>query len=388
MTGSGPLAGVRIVELVGIGPAPFAAMMLADMGAEVLRIHPVKARGTVGNLNSASDVLARNRLSIGLDLKSDAGRACLLDLVSQADGMMEGFRPGVMERLGLGPDICLERNPALVFGRMTGWGQDGPLAPRAGHDINYIALTGILNGLGTPEKPVVPLNLIGDFGGGGMLLAFGMVCAILSARTSGRGQVVDAAMVDGAAALSAMIHGMRAGGWWPGGRAENMLDGGAFYYGVYACADGRHLAIGAIEPQFLATLLTTLGLDPADFQPQDDRSLWPGFRARLEEIIASRTRDEWATIFEGLDACVSPILDWDEAMDHPHNRARGTFIEVEGVPQPAPAPRFSGTPAAPPRPPSPPDRDPDQALAGWGIDADRVRSLIADGALKGPASSE
>ncbi len=341
----GALAGIRIVEVAGIGPGPFAAMMLADHGAEVVRVLPPRGRPGIGATDAPEEVLARSRTSLVLDLKTEEGRALLLDLVAGADGLIEGFRPGVMERLGLGPEVCQARNPRLVYGRMTGWGQAGPLAPRAGHDLNYIALTGVLSAIGPAETPVVPLNLIGDFGGGGMLLAFGMLAGLLSARTTGAGQVVDAAMVDGAALLSAMIHGFRAAGAWPGGRAGNMLDGGAFYYGLYRCADGGFVAVGAIEPPFLAALLAGLGLDPADFIDRENRDCWPALRARLAAVFATRPRDHWAARFAGSDACVTAVLDWDEAPADPHLAARGTFCRVADVVQPAPAPRFSATPA-------------------------------------------
>jgi alpha-methylacyl-CoA racemase len=362
---TGALAGLRVIELAGIGPAPFAAMMLADHGAEVLRVHPPARRAGVASMNGPADVLARGRASVALDLKSGAGREMLLDLVAEADGLIEGFRPGVTERLGLGPEPCLARNPRLVYGRMTGWGQDGPLAARAGHDINYVSITGLLGAIGPAERPVVPLNMIGDFGGGGMVLAFGMLAGLLSAARTGQGQVVDAAMTDGAALLSAMIHGFRAVGAWTGRRESNMIDGGAFYYGIYPCADGEFVAVGAIEPQFLAALLSGLGLDPARFQPQDDRARWPDWRAEIEAAFRARPRVHWLSVFEGTDACVTPVLDWEAALTHPHNRARDTFIEVGGIPQPAPAPRFSATPAPRPAPPEQVESDPAQILARW-----------------------
>lgn len=377
----GALAGLRIVEFVGIGPAPFAAMMLADHGAEVLRLHPLRPRSGVATIDTPADVLARGRASVALDLKAAEGRALALDLVAGAEGLIEGFRPGVMERLGLGPEPCLGRNPQLAYGRMTGWGQDGPLAARAGHDINYVALTGVLGAIGPAERPVPPLNLVGDFGGGGMLLAFGMLAAVLSARATGRGQVVDAAMTDGAALLSAMVHGFRAGGAWDGARGSNMLDGGAFYYGTYACADGGFVAVGAIEPQFLGRMLALLGLDPGAFAPQEDRARWPLFRARLAAAFARQPRDHWAALFAGEDACVTPVLDWDEAVAHPHNRARGTFAEAGGIVQPAPAPRFSATPAPAPLPPSPPGPDAAAVLVRWGIAPARAEALLGSGVL-------
>jgi alpha-methylacyl-CoA racemase len=336
----------------------------------------------VATLNTPADVLARGRPSVAVDLKAPAGRALVLDLVAGADALIEGFRPGVAERLGLGPGPCLARNPRLAYGRMTGWGQDGPLAPRAGHDINYLALTGVLGAIGPAARPVPPLNLVADFGGGGLVLAFGLLAAVLSARTTGRGQVVDAAMVDGAALLAAMIHGFRAGGAWPGGREANLLDGGAPFYGTYACADGRFVAVGAIEPAFHAVLMRGLGLDPAEF-PQDEPALWPGQRARLAAVFATRPRDAWAALFEGTDACLTPVLDWDEAADHPHNRARGTMAAPGGVPQPMPAPRFSATPAPQPRPPSPPGPAAAATLGAWGIDPGLTADLIAHGVVVG-----
>ena len=378
---TGALAGLRFVELVGLGPAPFAAMMLADHGAEVLRIHPIKPREAVATINTPADVLARGRRSIALDLKHPEGRGTLLRLVERADGLIEGFRPGVTERLGIGPEDCLTRNPALAYGRMTGWGQSGPLAGRAGHDINYIALSGVLGAIGPAERPVPPMNLVGDFGGGGMLLAFGMLAAVLSARTTGQGQVVDAAMTDGSALLSAMIHGFRAGGAWPGERAQNFLDGGAFYYGTYACSCGGFVAVGSIETQFLAQLIAGLGLNPSDFAPSDDPKLWPGMRSRIAAEFEKQPRDHWTNVFEGTDACVTPVLDWDEALHHPHNTARQTFIEINGVPQPAPAPRYSRTPAAIPEGPDLPVGRPMETLLGWGFDEGEIETLAEIGAL-------
>lgn len=342
---AGPLAGLKVVEMVGLGPAPFCGMLLADMGADVIRIdRPHKS--TPG---TSTDVLARGRPTLGVDMKQPGATEATLALIDRADALIEGFRPGVMDKLGLGPDVCLERQPALVYGRMTGWGQHGPLAGAAGHDINYIALTGALHAIGERDgAPTVPLNYIGDFGGGGMLLAFGVMAALYEARTSGRGQVVDAAMTDGSALLSAMMYGWKASGMWSNRRGENMLDGGAHFYGTYACADGRYLSVGAIEPQFYAELLARAGIDDPAFEPQMDVREWPALKERLAAIFKRRTRDEWCALLEGSDACVAPVLDWDEAPAHPHNRARGTFIDVDGAVQPAPAPRFSRTPADPP----------------------------------------
>ncbi|MBF9033550.1 CoA transferase [Rhodobacterales bacterium HKCCE2091] len=377
---AGALTGLRVLEIVGVGPGPFAAMMLADHGAEVLRIHPPRSRAPLASLDGPADVLARSRPSIALDLKAPEGRAALVTLAACAEALIEGFRPGVAERLGIGPAECHAVNPALVYGRMTGWGQDGPLAETAGHDINYVALTGALHAIGSADKPEPPLNLLGDFGGGGLVLAFGMLAAILSARATGRGQVVDTAMTDGVALLSAMIHGLRAGGEWPGGRGDNLLDGGAPFYGTYACADGRFVAVGAIEPPFFAALCDGLGLDPAGFEPRLDRALWPGHRARIAAAFATAPRDHWARVFHGTDACVTPVLDWDEAIGHPHNRARGTFAAPGGIPQPAPAPRLSATPAAAPRPPERPAANGD-LLAAWGLDPDRQAALRRAGIL-------
>jgi alpha-methylacyl-CoA racemase len=345
VTRSGPLAGVRVIELGGIGPGPFAGMVLADLGADVIRVDRPGDESV-----RLHPVLLRNRRSITVDLKQPEGVATVLDLIAVADACFEGFRPGVAERLGLGPQECLARNPRLVYGRMTGWGQDGPLAQTAGHDINYIALTGALSAIGTPEDPVVPLNLVGDFGGGGLLLALGMVSALLHAKTTGQGQVVDAAMTDGAAVLLSMQHGLLAAGLWHEGRASNLLDGGAPFYRVYRCADGGHVAVGAIEPQFYAALLNGLGLtEDRDFAHQLDRFAWPRMRERLAGIFATRGRDEWAEVFAGTDACVTPVLSLTEAPQHPHNSARGTFADGQML-QANPAPRFSATPLGPPVP--------------------------------------
>jgi alpha-methylacyl-CoA racemase len=341
----GPLTGISVVEVTGLGPAPFCAMMLGDMGADVVRIDRPgrpEARGP------RDELLVRNRKrTVTLDLKAPAGVAAALELIGDADALIEGFRPGVMERLGLGPDVCAARNPRLVYGRMTGYGQDGPLSAEAGHDINYIALSGALHAIGTSDAgPVIPLNLIGDFGGGGMLLAFGIVCALLEARRSGRGQVVDAAMTDGAALLMAMTYALKDGGEWTNRRADNLLDGGAPHYNVYRCADDKWLALGALEPQFYAALLDGLGIDDPAFRPLPPRSSWSALRARIAGVVMTRTRDEWCAAFAGTDACVGPVLDLDEAPLHPHNAARETFVRRDGVtqPAPAPAPRFSPLP--------------------------------------------
>ena len=332
---SRPLAGLRVIEMAGIGPGPFCGMLLADMGAEVLRIERPGAPP-----GRPSDVTARGKRAMALDLKDAAAVTEMLDMVATADALIEGFRPGVMERLGLGPMECQARNPRLVYGRMTGWGQTGPLAALAGHDINYIAISGALDAIGPAAAPVPPLNLVGDYGGGGMLLAMGLLAALLHAQRTGEGQVVDAAMSDGAALLMAPLYGMRAAGRWSAPRGGNLLDGGAPFYGTYACADGKFLAVGPIEPQFFAIFIQGLGLDEADFAQRGVAAAWPGLRARIAAALLTRRRDEWATVFEGSDACVAPVLTMDEAPGHPHNVARGTFLTIDGVVQPAPAPRF------------------------------------------------
>lgn len=337
---SGPLSGVRIVEFAGIGPGPFACMMLADMGAEVVTLDRVGARK---NLKS---VAGRGRKVVELDLKDKAAIAQVLDLLGQADALIEGFRPGVMERLGLGPDVVMARNPRLVFGRMTGWGQEGPLAQAAGHDINYISVTGALAAIGTKDKPVPPLNLVGDFGGGALYLVVGVLAALLEAKKSGKGQVVDAAMCDGAASLMSMFFDMVAAGRWTEGREGNFLDGGAHFYGVYECACGNFISIGSIEPQFYALLRRHAGLSDAEFDPQMDRKAWPSLRQRLADVFKTKTRKEWCKIMEGTDVCFAPVLTMSEAPEHPHMAARKIFVSRHGVTQPAPAPRFSRTPSA------------------------------------------
>jgi alpha-methylacyl-CoA racemase len=375
----GPLRGLKIIEIAGIGPGPFAGMMLSDMGAEVLRV----ARPTQGGWgNNALDLLNRGRRSMAADLKHPEARALILDLVAHADGMFEGFRPGVMERLGLGPEPCLERNPRLVYGRMTGFGQDGPLARAAGHDLNYIALAGALEHMGRRgQPPTPPLNLVGDFGGGGLMLAFGMVCALLERERSGRGQVVDAAMVDGTATLMTIFHATIAAGAWSPERGTNLLDSGAHFYDVYETADGKYVSIASIEPQFYAELCHRLQIDPASLPPQMDRESWPAAKERLAAIFRTKTRDEWCAQFEGSDACFAPVLSMSEAPDHPHNRARGTFVEVEGVVQPRPAPRFSRTDSGISRPPVAPGADTDEVLRDWGIARERIEALRRAGAI-------
>lgn len=335
---AGPLAGWKLLEFAGIGPGPFCAMLLGDLGADVIRL------ARPGSEPDPRDVTTRNRRTVAIDLRADRAAEQVLRLVATADCLVEGFRPGVMEKLGLGPAECLAANPRLVYGRMTGWGQHGPLAHAAGHDINYIAVTGALHAIGRAGgTPPPPLNLVGDFGGGGMLLAVGLLAALLEAGRSGRGQVVDAAMTDGTALLSAFTYGMKALGQWTNRRAENLLDGGAHFYDTYACADGKYVAIGAIEPQFYAELRQRCGIDDPLFDRQMDAARWPLLKLRLADIFRTRTRDEWCEILEGTDACFAPVLDWDEAPLHRHNAARGTYVTLGGVTQPAPAPRFSRT---------------------------------------------
>ena len=370
----GPLHGVRVIELESLAPAPFGCMVLADLGADVLRVDRPGAGGHP--VVQPSDPLVRGRRSIRLNLKDPAGLAVLLRLVEGADVLVEGYRPGVAERLGFGPEVCLERNPRLVYARMTGWGQHGPLAGAAGHDIDYIAVAGSLDPIGRAgERPVPPLNLLGDFGGGGMLLAVGVLAALLERERSGRGQVVDAAMVDGSALLATFIHGLRAAGAWQDQRGSNLLDGGAPFYDTYQTADGKFIAVGALESKFYAELLDRLGLDAAELPAQLDRSGWPVLRERLTAAFAQRTQAEWVAVFDGSDACVTPVLSMADAPGHPHNLARGTFIEVGGVCQPAPAPRFSRTPAAVPDPPPVPGSDTEAVLASLGYSPAEITAL-------------
>ena len=378
----GALDGVRVIELAGIGPGPFCGMMLADMGADVVRIDRAGAVSGGDPANPPANVNARGRRSIGVDLKSDEGRDLVLRMVADADVVFEGFRPGVAERLGIGPEDCMARNPAIVYGRMTGWGQDGPYAQTAGHDINYIALAGALAHMGRDDTgPVPPLNLVGDFGGGGMYLAFGIVCALLSARSTGEGQVVDAAMVDGAASLMSFFYGMLHTGFASERRGENMLDTGAHFYDVYECADGEYISIGSIEPQFYAELIEKLGLDPDDFADQHDRSRWPELKAKVAAVVATRTRDEWDAVLEGSDVCYAPVLAVSEAIEHPHHVARGTFVESGGLRQPGPAPRLSGTPGSIRRPPPHEGQHTDELLDELGLGANEVAALRASGAV-------
>lgn len=383
----GPLSGYKIIEIAGIGPGPFAAMMLSDMGAEVIRVERVQAvRESAG---SNWDVMQRGRKNIAIDLKHIDGVEALLQLVEHADALIEGFRPGVMERLGVGPEVCLARNKKLVFGRMTGWGQDGPYANAAGHDINYIALAGALAHFGRAgEAPVPPLNMVGDFGGGGMLLAYGVVCALLEAQRSGAGQVVDAAMVDGSAILMSMFWGFKNIGLHDeNARGTNMLDTGAHFYDVYKCSDGKFVSIGSIEPQFYSQLLQLTGLaNDAEFASQQDRSMWPKLKQRLTEVFATKSQAEWCQIMEGTDVCFAPVLTMSEAAKHPHNVARQTFIEIDGVAQPAPAPRFSRTNATVSHGPVVAGENTHEVLQSWGVK--NVDDLIARGVVKQSAGGK
>jgi alpha-methylacyl-CoA racemase len=380
----GPLAGLRVVEIAGIGPGPFAGMMLADAGADVIRVDRADAGASVAGTGPL-DVVGRGRRSVALDLKRPEAVEVVLRLAERSDVLFEGFRPGVAERLGIGPEPCLARNPALVYGRMTGWGQDGPLAQAAGHDIAYIALAGALHLVGRPEEPPPPpVNVVGDYGGGGMLLAFGVVCAVLEARRTGRGQVVDAAIVDGTALLTSLFHGLRAAGRWTDARGAHLLDGGAPFYGSYECADGRFVAVGALEPKFSAELLDRLGISAEDDLRRRlyDPGAWPELRVRMAGVFRTRTRDEWCALLEGTDACFAPVLTLGEAPAHPHNTARGTFAEVAGVVQPAPAPRFSATPSAIAGVAPEPGADTDAILRECGYGDADVAALRAAGAVR------
>jgi alpha-methylacyl-CoA racemase len=364
---SGPLKDVKILEFTGIGPGPFACMLLSDMGADVVRIDRKGGHG-----GSKYDVMSRGRRSVALDLKHDADKQTALALIARADALVEGFRPGVMERLGLGPDAALARNPRLVYGRMTGWGQEGPLARAAGHDVNYIALSGALYAMGRADAPPAPpLNLVGDFGGGALYLAMGVCAALFEAQKSGQGQVIDCAMTDGAASLMAMFYGMRGAGMWTDQRDANLLDGGAPFYDVYECADGGYIALGAIEPHFYAALIDKLGLaGDAAFAAQMDRAAWPALSEKIAAAVKTKSREQWRTLLEGTDVCFAPVLSLAEAPAHPHNAARGAFVDIAGVVQPAAAPRFSRTPAAVQGPPTQPGADSDAVLAEWGVPLD------------------
>lgn len=378
----GVLSGYKVVEFAGIGPAPMCAMLLSDMGAEVLRIDRAEDANLGIPTEAKYGVLNRGRRSVAIDLKKKEGAEVALKLIEKADALIEGFRPGVMERLGLGPDVCLARNPRLVFGRMTGWGQDGPLAHAAGHDINYIALTGALHSIGRKgQAPVPPLNLVGDFGGGGVYLALGVVAGILETQKSGKGQVIDVAMTDGASSLMAAIYGLRAAGRWTDERGENILDTGSHYYDVYETSDKKYVSIGSIEPKFYADLLRLSGLQHEELPRQQDRQAWPALKERVAKIFKTKTREEWCTIMEGSDVCFAPVLNMQEAPNHPHNRQRGTFVEIDGVIQPAPAPRFARTPSAIQRPPAVPGEHTDEALRDWGLSAAELKQLHGNGTI-------
>ena len=378
----GPLEGVRVIEIAGIGPGPFAAMMLADMGAEVLRVVRTGTGGMSMAGNPRLDFFNRNKRCVALNLKDPRATELALRLIEGADAVLEGYRPGVMEKLGLGPEVCLGRNPRVVYGRMTGWGQDGPLANSAGHDINYVALTGALHAIGERGgKPVVPLNLVGDFGGGGMFLAYGMVCALLEAAKSGKGQVVDAAMVDGASTLMAMMYAAFQSGFWSNSRGSNMLDGGAHFYGVYETADGKYVSIGSIEPQFYALLLEKLGIDPESLPHQMDPRHWEALRDRFDVIFRTRSREQWCALMEGTDICFAPVLGLDEVAHHPHMVSRGNFLHDGDVWQPAPAPRFSRTHPAAPTEPVASGADTDATLAAVGLSAQEISELRAAGVV-------
>jgi len=381
---TGPLTGVKIIEVAGLGAVPYTAMMLSDMGADVIRVDRPGADRTPQARQAGKYALSRGRRSVTIDMKQEAGFEAFMRLVSQADGLVEGFRPGVAERLGFGPEACLDRNPRLVYGRMTGWGQHGPMAQMAGHDLNYLALTGALTLLQRGEgQPVTPPGLLADFGGGGLMLAFGIVCALLEARSSGRGQVVDGAMVDGVASLTTLIYAMTAQGRWaldqPG---TNFCDGGSPYYDSYQTSDGRWIAVAPIEPQFYRVMLDKLGLAADELPDRDDQANWPKLKELFASIFRTRTRDEWTEIFDGSDACVTPVLSFREAVSHPHNVARGTFTEAFSVTQPAPAPRFSRTPAAIQGNPPAPGAQSEQVLLDWGLPRSEVDALLASGSVQ------
>lgn len=382
---SGPLTGFRIIEMAGIGPGPFACMLLSDMGAEVIRVE--RAAGGMSAGGNTSDVLARGRRSIAVNLKDAGGVEAVLKLIDTADALVEGFRPGVMEKLGLSPEVCLERNPRLVYGRMTGWGQEGPLSHAAGHDINYIAITGALDAIGRSDSgPVPPLNLVGDFGGGSMYLIMGLLAAMLEAGKSGVGQVVDVAITDGAISLMACMQGFKAMGMWGGPRQGNMLDGGAHYYDTYQCADGRWISVGSIEPQFYALLGDALGIEigVGDFSVQFDTARWPELKQRIAEVFKTKTSEQWCAAMEGTDICFAPVLCMDEAPNHPHNVARQSFVEPDGVVQTAPAPRFSRTPGAIQCPPCAPGKDTSVVLQELGYTAEQLEGLLQSGAIAQP----
>ncbi len=380
---NGPLHGVRVVEVAAIGPAPYGVMLLADLGAEVVRVDRASAAAGQPGAEASMVGVSRNRRSIAVDLKQPAGVEVVRRLSAAADVFVEGFRPGVAERLGVGPDDLRAAHPGLIYARVTGWGQEGPLAPRAGHDLDYAAVAGALHGIGRADtSPPPPINYLADFAGGGAFLAIGVLAALVERERSGEGQVIDAAMLDGTASLTAFLHGLRGMGAWSTDRGSNLLDGAAPFYDTYACADGRFLAVAALEPQFHAQLCAGLGLDAAEW-PQHDPSLWPEQKDRLAALIATRTRDEWMEVFADTDACVAPVLDLDEAPDHPHNQARGTFTDAFGRTQPAPAPRFSRTPGGVHRPPPTPGEHTEEVLSALGFDDDERRALRADGVVAG-----
>jgi alpha-methylacyl-CoA racemase len=387
---SGPLTGLRVIELASIGPGPMCAMLLADQGADVIRIDRVEPSGLGVALEPRFDITLRSRRTIALDLKQDAGREAVLRLAAQADVLIEGWRPGVAERLGIGPDACAERNPALVYGRMTGYGQSGPMAQAAGHDINYISLIGALHAIGpSGGKPVAPLNLVGDYGGGALYLAFGIMAAVFERQRSGRGQVVDAAMVDGASSLMSIFHGMVASGRWDAAqRGANLLDGGAPFYDTYAAGDGRYVSVGALEPKFFAEFAQRIGLDERFIKTQYDRRTWPEMRAAIAARLATRSRDEWCRELADSDACVAPVLTLPEAAEHPHAKARDAFVDVAGVTQAAPAPRFSRSLAAAPRVAREPGSDGEAVLLEAGFTRGEVDALLSAGVLRLPPRKE
>ncbi len=371
----GPLSGKRVVEIAGIGPGPFCAMLLADLGAEVVRVDRASAVPDAMPDSPNLDLLNRGRRSVGVNLKTPEGIETVLKLVQNSDALIEGFRPGVAERLGIGPKECLARNPKLIYGRMTGWGQEGTYSSMAGHDINYIALSGVLGMIGREgEKPIPPVNLVGDFGGGGMLLALGICAALVEVARSGEGQVIDAAMTDGSALLSTMMHSFKAMGIW-GDRGTNLLDTGAPFYDVFECADGEYISIGSIEPQFYSELLRITGIDQSENPKQMDRTKWAEMNLKISDVIKEKTRSEWEELMEGTDVCFAPVLSMDEAYEHPHNKERNTFIEVAGVMQPAPAPRFSRTPGAVSSPPPHPGQHTEEVLASLGLTTDEISLL-------------
>jgi alpha-methylacyl-CoA racemase len=379
---AGPLAGLRVIELAGLGPGPFCAMVLADLGADVIRLERVGIPAPRAGVPDRRLVLTRGRQAIGVDLKHRRGIELVLRMVENADVLVEGFRPGVVERIGLDPTICLQRNPALIYGRITGYGREGPLATEAGHDINYISIAGALDPIGRRgEAPVPPLNLVADFGGGGMLLTMGILAAVYERGRSGLGQVVDAAMVDGAALLTTMLHEIRGLSLWHDERGTNSMDTGSHYYNVYETSDGEFVAVGAMEPRFYRSFMTGLGFAEGDIPPQDDQSQWEPLKGRVAEILRSRTRAEWLQIFDGTDACVTPVLTLREAPSHPHNRARATFVEVGGVVEPAPAPRFGRTPAPPPHPPPGPGVHATETLVRWGLTQTEIDLLVDAGVV-------